>query len=857
MLTVKPGDRVRLVCSANGYPQPTVAWSKHVNVVPFLSETSTPQSAVYEIYSASPDNEGSYTCHAKNAAGFVEERVYVRVEDNEIYSPCRGDTSCTDTVPDDTIPKDYLKIPNGGKVEIRCRAHAYDGNHIYLDWKRTDHKPLPSGSTVHNGILIIPAVDKSAAGEYVCSGMDQAGTLLFRAKSHLEILSPPRIVLIPPRQTVRSGENPSIECKTTGDEPMSIEWAAIGRSLPYSVTHNRGLLQFRGITYSDAGKYVCKATNDAGTAEAVAEVLVNEHSYDDADIIPSERDVFRYAGQPVRLRCIVRERATINWSREGQPLPLTARKEEDYLELPIARPEDSGRYICQIQTARGVSSEYINLNVSPSVTPAVSVEVSQDPVNIGDTIDIRCACSGTHNPRYHWSRPNHSSLPENAQEYDNILRLSNVAVSDSGLYRCTADTPEGIFEQDINLVVHGGNNDAPAIETKYASYGSSLEINCQSNLDPPMKFHWSKLGGFISQDAPTTESKLKLTNIKAEDAGTYLCTVTNDHETVEIPTVLVVTGVVPHFSQAPQSYIAFPPLLDSHLMFNIVISFKPENYNGIILYNGESNRENDDFILLSLVEGYPQFSFDLGSGPAIIRADKPITLSEWHTIKLQRYKKLGVMTVDEEGSYRGMTAGRKQRLDLKALLFIGGVPNDYVISKYAKVNSGFVGCISRLVIEEKEMDLIGDQTNSVGITNCETCAENPCNNGGVCQEAATKNGYTCLCRAGYSGKHCDYIGQSCYPGACGEGKCVDKEAGFECYCPHGKTGSRCENSMKIYEPAFHDDKSFIAHETPNALRRARMNPSNTYYPLRARNAQVRKIRSRQHHHNKPQHHTNH
>ena len=87
--------------------------------------------------------------------------------------------------------------------------------------------------------------------------------------------------------------------------------------------------------------------------------------------------------------------------------------------------------------------------------PSVSVEVSQDPVNIGDNIDIRCACSGTHNPRYHWSRPNHPGLPENAQAYGHILRLSNVAVSDSGLYRCTADTPEGIFEQDFNLVVHG------------------------------------------------------------------------------------------------------------------------------------------------------------------------------------------------------------------------------------------------------------------------------------------------------------------------------------------------------------------------------------------------------------------
>lgn len=56
---------------------------------------------------------------------------------------------------------------------------------------------------------------------------------------------------------------------------MSIEWAAIGRDLPYSVSRDHGILQFHGITYSDAGKYVCKASNEAGTAEAVAEVLVN------------------------------------------------------------------------------------------------------------------------------------------------------------------------------------------------------------------------------------------------------------------------------------------------------------------------------------------------------------------------------------------------------------------------------------------------------------------------------------------------------------------------------------------------------------------------------------------------------
>ena len=122
------------------------------------------------------------------------------------------------------------------------------------------------------------------------------------------------------------------------------------------------------------------------------------------------------------------------------------------------------------------------------------------------------------------------------------------------------------------------------------------------------------------------------------------------------------------------------------------------------------------------------------------------------------------MLVDGTEEYKVVNPGRKQGLDLKEPLYIGGVPDYNSINKNADISVGFVGCISRLVLGEKEIDLIGDQTDSVGVTTCETCADNPCNNGGVCQEAPTNTGYKCLCPTGYSGKHCDSTGQPCYPG---------------------------------------------------------------------------------------------
>lgn len=123
------------------------------------------------------------------------------------------------------------------------------------------------------------------------------------------------------------------------------------------------------------------------------------------------------------------------------------------------------------------------------------------------------------------------------------------------------------------------------------------------------------------------------------------------------------------------------------------------------------------------------------------------------------------MFVDGQGPYSEVASGRFSTLDLMEPLYIGGVPDYGIIrQQVGGASSGFVGCISKVVISNVPLDLTADHLTSTGVTNCETCAENPCVNNGVCQEAATDKGYTCLCPAGYSGKLCDTIGQACYAG---------------------------------------------------------------------------------------------
>jgi hypothetical protein len=76
-------------------------------------------------------------------------------------------------------------------------------------------------------------------------------------------------------------------------------------------------------------------------------------------------------------------------------------------------------------------------------------------------------------------------------------------------------------------------------------------------------------------------------------------------------------------------------------------------------------------------------------------------------------------------------------------LYLGGLPSYYEVSDDLGFTRGFVGCISRLGLGRT--DITRTREKRVGVTGCETCAQNPCTNGGLCQESSSPTGYVCLC----------------------------------------------------------------------------------------------------------------
>lgn len=61
----------------------------------------------------------------------------------------------------------------------------------------------------------------------------------------------------------------------------------------------------------------------------------------------------------------------------------------------------------------------------------------------------------------------------------------------------------------------------------------------------------------------------------------------------------------------------------------------------MILYNGQKSENKGDYILFGLRQGIPEFRFDVGSGPAIIKGELLLKLNKWHTVRLFRHGKNG------------------------------------------------------------------------------------------------------------------------------------------------------------------------------------------------------------------------
>ncbi|XP_077972422.1 agrin-like isoform X3 [Styela clava] len=210
---------------------------------------------------------------------------------------------------------------------------------------------------------------------------------------------------------------------------------------------------------------------------------------------------------------------------------------------------------------------------------------------------------------------------------------------------------------------------------------------------------------------------------------------------------------------AGDSYIQRPSLVGVGTKLDIEIVFYTFQLEGLLFYNAQSDSGKGDFVALNLREGYLEFMYDLGEGPAIIKSTVKVSLNEWHVAKLSRIMKIGDLKLDDGPIVKGVSPHRHSQLNLGRPLYIGSVPESVTVPPRTHITTGLMGAIQKFVVNDVELprSLAGENSESYHIQafNGHACYRQPCNNNGVC--VPVLGNFTCTCKTGYSGQLCQKV----------------------------------------------------------------------------------------------------
>nr|XP_037874357.1 basement membrane-specific heparan sulfate proteoglycan core protein isoform X3 [Bombyx mori] len=828
------GSSVTVECRADGYPLPMVSIKTSADLRELVRPT--PSLAALKIPSIAERDDGDYICTATSAAGTIEEPFAIRVSRGDIgveyeFGGSGDDEFPVDYNPNNPTGRSDTLIAYENEPEITIFCNSSEG--FNARWDRGDRQSLQRNAYQVDSRLIIRGVSKSDSGLYVCSLYNRyTGEVVKANYTNLQVVTRPKITLRPANQTVRPGQSLTVECLVEGDEILDVTWR-YDREPSRRVEIRGPVLVFNNIEVEDAGIYYCIARSRYGNDTATANVIVTENT-DRPTVESHNNEQYAHSGAAVHLGCNVSQpNLRIYWTKDGRPVPRSRQKTDGSLFIKVAQKSDSGRYECFVRDQYGRrSSNYVNLHIEGArdANSASLVYIDQPRRKFRVSENVEVICKGrSRDVTFKWERPDTNLyLVTNPFGGGSRLLINSVQESDAGVYRCIGTDPFGISSYDDFVLeiepgsgnaVYPGNRDLPV--THYsARLREAVDMPCNHDLNEPVIIEWKREYSPLPAEVRSNQPILHLESVTEADAGIYVCRVSNQEVTVTAKAILRVIGVVPLFKG--KSWLSLPPLKDAYRQFDIEVYFKPTDLNGLILYNSQNQGRTGDYIGLRLLDGVPEFIFDAGAEPVIVKGDRPLQLNVWHSIRVSRTDSKVTMDVDDTGPF--ITDSEEPWsavLELNQPMYIGGVPDIDQLPAGLAGSDGFIGCVSTLILGHDEKNIMLDSLEQYGVDECRSCTPNLCVNDGICQEARNERGYMCICAPGFAGWNCERTGEACRAGLCGPGKCTETVDGYRCACPMSHTGKNCETKQLIAYPAF-TGSAFLAINAPPPSRSMKM-----------------------------------
>ncbi|XP_055948883.1 cell adhesion molecule Dscam2-like isoform X4 [Argiope bruennichi] len=260
-VTALAGEITVLPCPAGGHPLSSISWSRDSRVLPQNHRQQVFPNGTLIIREVNKKaDEGKYTCTAENKDGDRSQKdVYVQVMVGPKIEPfnfptnleegMRSIVTCAVLSGDPPMTTQWLK----------------DGAEIPLDLE-----PKIEMIDEYTTYLKFTAVGPHHNGNYTCIAKNPAATVNYTAL--LVVNVPPYWRSQPTDRSAVMGESLTIDCQANGFPVPQVRWkkdhGLSGRneyrtiiSNPHIQTLENGSLVITEVELSDAGLYMCQATN--------------------------------------------------------------------------------------------------------------------------------------------------------------------------------------------------------------------------------------------------------------------------------------------------------------------------------------------------------------------------------------------------------------------------------------------------------------------------------------------------------------------------------------------------------------------------------------------------------------------
>ncbi|NXA74576.1 NCAM1 protein, partial [Thryothorus ludovicianus] len=376
----KEGDDAVIVCDVVSSLPPTIIWKHKGRDVILKKDVRfiVLSNNYLQIRGIKKTDEGTYRCEgrilARGEINFKDIQVIVnvppsvRARQSTMNATANLSQSVTLACDADGFPEPTVTWTKDGEpVEEVEDEDKYSFNY--------------DGSE-----LVIRKVDKSDEAEYICIAENKAGEA--DATIHLKVFAKPKITYVENKTAMELEDQITLTCEASGDPIPSITWRTSTRNISSEEktldgrivvrSHARvSSLTLKDIQYTDAGEYVCTASNTIGQD---SQAMYLEVQY--APKLQGPVAVYTWEGNQVNITCEVfaYPSAVISWFRDGQLLPssnysnikIYNTPSASYLEVTPDSENDFGNYNCTAVNRIGQeSSEFILVQADTPSSPSI------------------------------------------------------------------------------------------------------------------------------------------------------------------------------------------------------------------------------------------------------------------------------------------------------------------------------------------------------------------------------------------------------------------------------------------------------------------------------------------------------